>query len=201
MLGLTHIAIGTSFGVLVATSTDQAPTFWEWTALLVGSLAPDLDEGHALIARPGSILARFLPKTLRIILDGIGLAVSAFCLWLFGHRQLLHWPIVALALIASGLVLEFSPLVWFGWGYLLHILADGCTRGGVPLWAPLSRKRVCFFRLRTGSWKERGLAVGLWAYIAYAGFGLLPPITQEWLARYGSIATHGVDGQPRHGRY
>src|SRR3954467_14384951 len=119
MLGITHIAIGTSFGVLVSTTTGQMPTPLEWTSLLVGSLAPDLDQGNALISRPGSLLFRFLPKGPRIFLDVLGMAASKLLFTLFGHRNFIHWPVLALSFIGGGILFDFAPLVWFGWGYLL----------------------------------------------------------------------------------
>ncbi len=189
MLGITHVAIGTSFGVLVATTTDEPLTLLEWTSLLVGSLAPDLDQGNALISRPGSLLFRFLPKGPRVFLDVLGMAASKLLFSLFGHRNFIHWPVLALSFIGCGILFEFAPLVWFGWGFLLHIVADACTRGGAPLLGPFSRRRFCLFPLRTGSWPECGLAIGLWVYTAGAGYALLPPITREWLERYASLLT------------
>src|SRR5829696_7196576 len=162
MLGITHIAIGTSFGVLVLTTTGQMPTPLEWTSLLVGSLAPDLDQGNALISRPGSLLCRFLPKGPRILLDTFGLAASKLLFALFGHRNFIHWPLLAMTFIGCGILFKFRPLTWFGWGYLFHILADSCTKGGTPLLAPFLRKRFSLLPLRTGSWPEHVLALGLW---------------------------------------
>lgn len=201
MLGITHLAIGASFGVFVAKSSGQPPTLLEWAALLVGSLAPDLDQGQALIARPGSLLSRFLPRGPRVLLDVLGLAASRLLRSLFGHRELVHWPLLAMSFIGGGILFQCSPLAWFGWGYVLHILADSCTRGGVPLLAPFSRKRICFLTLRTGSWPEYGLAVGLWIYVINAGYGLLPPITRHWLGRYAALVTHGAADQFRPERY
>lgn len=189
MVAFTHIAIGASFGVLVGTCTGQPPSLLEWASLLVGSLAPDLDQGNALIARPGSLLSRFLPRGPRVLLDTFGLALSKLLLALFGHRNFLHWPLLAVLFIGCGILFAFDPLVWFGWGYLLHILADACTRGGSPLLAPFLRRRFSLVPLRTGSWPEYGLALGLWAYVAAEGYALLPAITRHWLERYASLVT------------
>src|SRR3954469_13170499 len=115
MLGITHIAIGTSFGVLVSTTTGHMPTPLDWTSLLVGSLAPDLDQGNALIARPGSLLFRFLPRGPRILLDTLGLGTSKLLFRLLGHRNFVHWPLLGLLFIGSGILFAYSPLVWFGW--------------------------------------------------------------------------------------
>ena len=189
MLGITHVAIGAAFGVLVATTTDEPLTLSEWGFLLIGSLAPDVDQGNALISRPGSLLFRFLPRGPRVFLDVIGLAVSKLLSTLFGHRNFIHRPVLGMSFIGCGILSGLHPLIWFGWGYLLHIVADACTSGGAPLLGPFSRRRFCLIPLRTGSWQEFGLAVGLWAYTAVAGNALLPAITREWLGRYASLLT------------
>ena len=93
MLGSTHIAIGTSFGVLVTTTTGEPLTPLEWTSLLVGSLAPDLDQGNALISRPGSLLFRFLPKGPRNSYSTFRNGPSKLLFALFGHRNFIHWPL------------------------------------------------------------------------------------------------------------
>jgi hypothetical protein len=48
-------------------------------------------------------------------------------------------------------------------GYAGHVAADGCTPGGIRLWAPFSRRRVWLLppwaRIPTGSLGETAVAV------------------------------------------
>ena len=165
MLGITHVAIGASFGVLVATTTDEPLTLSEWGFLLIGSLAPDLDQGNALISRPGSLLFRFLPRGPRVFLDVIGLAVSKLLSTLFGHRNFIHWPVLGMSFIGCGILSGLHPLIWFGWGYLLHIVADACTRGGCPAAGSLQPKTFLPHSAADGllaGVRPRGRSLGLY---------------------------------------
>lgn len=67
-----------------------------------------------------------------------------------------------------------------GWGSLCHLLTDAVTKGGIPLFAPFSRKRYAL-----GLFRTNGLAEGLLSVVFVVGFlaaagaalGELPPTT------------------------
>ena len=192
MMGATHIAVSVTFGILVASNTDLVLEPLSWLFLLIGTLAPDLDSGNALISKPGSLFDRFLPRSLVVLLDTIGVALSKVVKMLFGHRTAVHWPIWAIVFIIAGQAFQWNWLLWFGWGYLLHILGDFCTKAGAPLFGPLYCKNIKWSPMRTGSWMERCLAICLWTYIVFAGQAVLPTAAQDWLQRYSQIAINEV---------
>ena len=86
-------------------------------------------------------------------------------LMLLGHRGITH-SLVACAVVAfaaSLLSREFAAGLAIG--YLAHVAADACTPGGVPLLAPLTRRRWWLLprriRIPTGSWRELAVATVL----------------------------------------
>jgi inner membrane protein len=55
-------------------------------------------------------------------------------------------------------------------GALSHVLADGLTVAGVPLWWPLRRRRTVFLgalAFRTRSWTEGLVVLGVAAGVGY----------------------------------
>lgn len=55
-------------------------------------------------------------------------------------------------------------------GSLSHVLADGLTVAGVPLWWPLRRRRAVFLGVlafRTRSWAEAVVVLGVVAGVGY----------------------------------
>jgi membrane-bound metal-dependent hydrolase YbcI (DUF457 family) len=83
---------------------------------------------------------------LALTVPAIGLlVVSTLISALFGHRGATHSLVFGLAatLIAMGVCLYLDAAWWygllFGWGWLLHLLADTTTGMGLPaLWWPLA---------------------------------------------------------------
>src|SRR3954470_12614915 len=114
---------------------------WAW----LGALLPDADRAGARLyrrtpierrlplLRPLGLLAR-LPLRVLIVLPHRGPTHS-----LFGCAVAAAIAAALTSLIAP----ELAPLVAVGLatGYLAHIAGDACTPGGVPVWAPLSRRR------------------------------------------------------------
>ncbi len=80
------------------------------------------------------------------------------------HRGPTHWLLVAATLCYAMYRItiwqSWDPLVWqaFTIGYFSHLVADGCTKSGVKLFAPFYDKAVglpfSFLRVRTGSPQE-----------------------------------------------
>ncbi len=189
MTGPTHIALGVAATLFLKEQADVHPAVLDWAAILIGALAPDIDAGNAAISRPGSLLGRFLPRTLQRLLDLVGTLLSKVVHAVFGHRKVLHWPLLCIGLFILGGVTDTSWLQWFSWGYLTHILGDACTKGGVPLFAPLSRKEVRWSPLKTGSRGEKVVFLTLAFYICLWVVNQLPQDTAQDLLslREGSL--------------
>ncbi|MGB9886296.1 MAG: metal-dependent hydrolase [Moorellales bacterium] len=130
-------------------------------AALVGAAAllPDVDH-------PGSAAGRMAPGVSHVLRLG------------FGHRGFLHsllgaacttWAICRLAALL-GLAVPWQPLFA---GYLVHLVLDTFTPGGVPWLWPLG-VRVSVPLVRTGSILERAVVVPV--VLLFAVFG-----TASWL--------------------
>ena len=91
----------------------------------------------------------------KLALTVVGLALALMLAsWLIagtlGHRGPLHSLAfsVGITVVAVGVLLFLVPGfswwwgLWFGWGWLSHVLSDGLTRYGVPFWWPFSSRRV-----------------------------------------------------------
>lgn len=132
-------------------------------AAALGSLLPDLDAADS--------------KAKRLSVGGVApFALPALALHrMLGHRRLLH---SALGLALFGLLVCLPLAVWWGaglslalgLGYASHLALDACTKAGIPLWHPNSRR--CFLlplalRVTTGSPDEE-IALCLLALAALA---------------------------------
>lgn len=116
--------------------------------VLAMSLGPDID------IRLGSLVQDLLGGhrgwTHTLLALGV---VTVFSYALFG----------AVTTATPGLSLG-SPLLYTAaasWGWLSHMLADTCTRGGVPWLKPFTGKRYSWNLCLTGSWRE-WIIVALW---------------------------------------
>jgi membrane-bound metal-dependent hydrolase YbcI (DUF457 family) len=164
---MSHQITGVGLAAVSAAALDaSAPA----AAIVVGSawlgaLLPDAD-------RPGAHLYRRTPIERRLpLLRPLGLLarLPLRVLIVLPHRGPTHslFGCAVAAAIAAALTSliapELAPLVAVGLatGYLAHIAGDACTPGGVPLWAPLSRRRRWLLprpaRVPTGSVREYAL--------------------------------------------
>lgn len=184
MTGPTHVAIALAATLAATSAAGQPPGALGWAALVVGSLAPDID-GGGTIARPGSLFGKLLPRWLARLLDKIGLTISRVIRAILGHRNATHWPVWAALFMVLGYRLGLPWLVWFGWGYLWHILADFCTRAGVPLFGPLYTKDIKWSPIKTGSWVEWVISFATWIVIFYYGWAYVPASIQGVIGRFG----------------
>lgn len=143
MTGRVHVVVGIAAAALLAPALPtEAPARDSLLAAylgaaIVGALVPDLDT-------PGSLLARtFGPFRfgLWVLLRLIGV----------GHRGMTHSLLglaaatAAVAAVGGALVspaLVAPTVVGFAVGYASHLLLDAMTARGVPLWLPLSGRRV-----------------------------------------------------------
>ncbi len=155
MMGRTHALLGalTAGALLPSGSPDRLAL---WMALgAFGALLPDLDASESKIKRLSLAgITPFAPLS-------VGLNRR------FGHRGALHslfgWAIASLVFLPLGLWLSFVPLT-LSLGYGSHLVADACTKSGIPAFYP-HRGRIHLLprtlRLTTGSLAEEAFLVAL----------------------------------------
>jgi len=183
MQGKNHVALALAAPLGAALITGRAdilpPTVITWGALIVGSLAPDMD-GEGSIAYWGNWLPRYItPWLIRAALNWLGQTVSRVIRAIFGHRNTLHWPILGLFMAAGGHYLGLPWLMWLGIGYMLHIAGDALTKSGGPLFGPFYLGDVSFTPMVTGGFVESSFGVALWVFVGWQLIDLLPQ--SEWL--------------------
>src|SRR3954452_7364115 len=170
---MSHQITGVGLAAVSAAAVDaSAPA----AAIVVGSawlgaLLPDADRAGARLYRRTPIERR-LP-----LLRPFGLLapLRLRVLIVLPHRGPTHslFGCAVAAAVAAALTSvvapELAPLVAVGLaiGYLVHIAGDACTLGGVPLWAPVSRRRRWLLprpaRVATGSVRAYALTALLTA--------------------------------------
>jgi inner membrane protein len=151
MMKRSHALLGAAAGVGVAHATGESLLAGGIVGALAG-LLPDVDHPHAAVGR-------LLPRWWHRLTPGhrgpthslAWCAALALLVWA-GHRALDGGP--------GGTLLALAVLA----GSLSHVLADGLTVAGVPLWWPIRRRRAVFLgalAFRTRSWTEGLVVVGV----------------------------------------
>jgi len=186
MVGPSHAIIALAATVAMGRTTGVTPDRLGLLCILVGALLPDID-GRGAITKPGTMLRGVLPRFLTVALNWIGQIVSAAIALVSKHRGFFHWPLLALILMILGYRYEWTWLVWCGFGYMTHVLADALTPEGVPFLAPWNRKPMGLGLVKTGSWAEAGLDVILLVFVMVCGYPLLP---EAYLAGFDEIRRH-----------
>ena len=181
MRGTTHLITGLTAGMALSSALGASPAEVTWPALLVGTLAPDIDEENSLIARPGTLCRRFLPRFVADVADIVGVACATVIRTLFGHRGLLHGLLVPAVLFVAAWSLALTPLAWFAVGYAVHLLGDMLTVAGIPLFAPFSSRKSTVGFFRTGSGIELVIALLCALYISHWGYQRLPQSVRNQL--------------------
>jgi inner membrane protein len=190
MLGKSHVALGTTLAVVIDGSfhitgsplLSARPS--ELPVLLVtkcafyamvafGTLLPDIDNPYSTLGRRACWISKEIQhvaghRTLFHSLLGlaIGLALA------FGIEQLAILILQRNGFAVSARIMSASHLVLVAvaLGCFTHLIADGLTEGGVPLFWP-NHKRFGFppdphWRFRTGHWQEYAVVYGLMALVA-----------------------------------
>lgn len=141
---------------------------------VVASLLPDIDEPESLISNSPNAIRAQLGKGRRgadraarqgagVLLRAANIVTRTLALLVRllagGHRAATHVLPVAAALTAGmyylGASIGFPSLwIWFGAGYLSHLLLDMMTPAGLALFWPLSKRDwhllPAFLRMQTG---------------------------------------------------
>ncbi len=121
-----------------------------------GSLLPDLDASESKIKRLSVVgITPFAPLS-------VGLNRR------FGHRGALHsllgWGIASLVFLPLGFFFSLGVSLALSLGYGSHLVADACTKSGIPAFYPKG-KRIHLLpralRLTTGSLAEEAFLVAL----------------------------------------
>lgn len=156
MQGRTHLLAGAAIGLSLSHGLDIVPALAMVGAAAVGALLPDIDHPRSMISRR------------------VGLAGAPVRL-LVRHRGVLHSGVAAALVVLAALALP-QHLRTFGvagaLGFISHIVLDGLTVQGVPLFWP-RRGRVSLLPLRTGGLIERIGALGLLCLICWMIWGML----------------------------
>ena len=173
MTAPSHIITGLASVVIVGHVSGVTPNAVSLLAFIIGSLAPDID-GEGSITRPGKILWRFVGSVIANLLDAVFELISAAVKLFLGHRGFIHSPIVACGIIGLGFTLNQVWLMWFGGGYGAHLLGDAMTAGGIPIWSPISSRRVSLSDMQTGSSTEHMIAAVLVVLSCVFGWELVP---------------------------
>ena len=174
----THILIGFSGVVFCGHAAGLSPGPLGLFAVIVGSLAPDID-GNGSIRRPCFLIKPFVGWRVANALDGIVELSTSFVGLLLGHRGFLHAPLLGLALLAAGGISDGGWLYWFGLGYALHTYGDYMTVAGIPVFSPFSRRTYSGSNLRVGSRAETLLTLLLAPVVCIAGWSLLPEAVRK----------------------
>lgn len=170
MQGKNHVAL--ALAIPLASTWLIPPgllpaSVWGWGGLIIGSLAPDMD-GEGSIAYWGNWLPRYItPRPVIGLLNWLGQTTSSIIRSIFGHRNALHWPVLALAMALAGVYFGLEWLLWFGLGYGLHIFGDSLTKSGVPLFGPVWQADISFTPMVTGKFTESAFGVLLWLFVAW----------------------------------
>lgn len=179
MTGPTHVLFGVTTGIVACRLLSIEIDSLGFLCLFLGALAPDIDADSGSITKPGRLFQGFLPRGLARLLDELGTVVSRVAQTFSGHRGFFHTPLVALVLFLTAFFFSMPRLEWFAIGYFSHIVADACTKRGVPLLWPFRGKEYSFCPIRTGSSMELFIAFGLGIFVIIVGWDLLPQRTRQ----------------------
>jgi inner membrane protein len=121
MLFVTHLLFASTIYLILAQTLPLTFSIQALLLVLVGSVIPDIDHTRSKVGKRLWLLSYSLQ-------------------FLFRHRGIVH-SLVGLLLFTGLLygLLELTPQpalqysLWFGAGYLIHLLSDGLTKSGIHL--------------------------------------------------------------------
>lgn len=174
MNGSTHMIIGLAASAAASDWVGSTPDSPEILAVLIGSLAPDID-GRGSITRPGRYVKAGIGETAAGMIDSVLKKCSSTIQSVLGHRGMLHAPFFSALICSFGAFTGNAWIVWFGWGYFSHLAADYFTQRGIPVFGPISAKPYRGSSMKNDSKAETMVALFFTIYIAIWGWGILPP--------------------------
>jgi inner membrane protein len=157
MMKRSHFLVGAAAGVAVAHTTGDSLLAGGVVGGLAG-LLPDIDHPHAAVGR-------LLPRWWHRLTPGHRGPTHSLA-WCLALALAVHLAGGAVNGERAGPLLALATLA----GSLSHVLADGLTVAGVPLWWPLRRRRIVFLGVlafRTRSWTEALVVLGVVAGVGY----------------------------------
>jgi inner membrane protein len=157
MMKRSHFLVGGAAGVAVAHTIGDSILAGGIVGGLAG-LLPDVDHPH-------SAVGRLLPRWWHRLTPGHRGPTHSL-VWCLALALAAHLAGAALSGEPTGPLLALAVLA----GSLSHVLADGLTVAGVPLWWPFRRRRAVFLgamAFRTRSWAEALVVLGVVAGVGY----------------------------------
>jgi inner membrane protein len=157
MMKRSHALIGAAAGVGVAHAAGDSLVAGGIVAALAG-LLPDVDHPHAAVGR-------LLPRWWHRLTPGHRGPTHSLA-WCAALAAAVYAGQSALDGAPAGPLLALAVLA----GALSHVLADGLTVAGVPLWWPFRRRRAVFLgalAFRTRSWTEGLVVLGVVAGVGW----------------------------------
>ena len=157
MMKRSHFLVGGAAGVAVAHTIGDSILAGGIVGGLTG-LLPDVDHPH-------SAVGRLLPRWWHRLTPGHRGPTHSLA-WCLAVAVLAYVGNSAVNGQPAGPLLALAVLA----GSLSHVLADGLTVAGVPLWWPFRRRRAVFLgalAFRTRSWAEALVVLGVVAGVGY----------------------------------
>jgi inner membrane protein len=141
MLSKTHLLVALLTGIVILQGFSLSHPFLFLLIFLFFTLLPDIDSRQSKIGRKAWPLSWLLSTV-------------------FGHRGLLHSIFVPIAILIAS---WYYGYLWVGYaaagGYLVHLLCDAMTVGGIRFFGPFGWRTKGFFR--TGGFIEALLFLAL----------------------------------------
>ena len=139
MKGSMHLIGGVSVGIATAYLLTKDVTSTAVCGMIggIGGLFPDIDSPTSMISKNIPLVPKAINKA-------------------FGHRTFTHSLMIpifigGIAYLCRNNKNAFLGLICFGIGFLMHLIQDTLTKGGVPWLYPLKRKRFSLLPIRSGN--------------------------------------------------
>lgn len=139
----THVLGGVIAGTAGAIALKTPIPMSVVAIAAVSAVIPDIDIPGSKITKIRGL--KWISRPLSILINKLG-----------GHRGVFHTPILYVVLSILLMLLHVPMFLVQGFllGTLSHILLDALNPAGVPLFWPLSKKRVHIGNIKTGSFGE-----------------------------------------------
>ena len=138
MMYKSHLTVSAAIALPILSVTHEL-NYIAVGGVLIGSLLPDIDHPQSYIGRKVWVLAK-----------GINI--------IFGHRGIVHSLLPVLLLAIASSMLDSLFLWCITLGFLLHLIEDGFSKGGLGWFQPLKKKKLIIpfklVRYTTGGFKE-----------------------------------------------